>query len=38
VARLLSRTDVRRIAFPALAMLAHRPAARGPLASWFLSG
>jgi flavin-dependent dehydrogenase len=38
LARLLSRSSVRRIVFPALASLAHRRSARGPMASWFLAG
>jgi flavin-dependent dehydrogenase len=38
LARLLGRRSARRIVFPALASLARRPSARGPLASWFLAG
>jgi geranylgeranyl reductase len=38
LAGLLGRTSARRIIFPALASLARRRSARGPLASWFLAG
>jgi flavin-dependent dehydrogenase len=38
LARVLGRTSARRIVFSALASLARRRSARGPLASWFLTG
>jgi geranylgeranyl reductase len=38
LARLLGRMSARRIIFPALASLARRRSARGPLACWFLAG